>query len=292
MLTETIEKAGVLAEALPWIKKFYGKTIIIKFGGNAMADKKLVESILKDVVLLKFIGMNPVVVHGGGPAINETLSKLGKGTEFKFGNRVTDEDTMEVVEMVLTGKINKELVSLINKHGGKAIGISGKDGNLIEAEKKYLLENNESIDIGMVGKVKKINPRILKVLDEEGYIPVISPVGVDEEGNSYNINADYVAGEIAGAVGADKFILLTNVQGIMKDPEDPSTLFNTLYFNEVNKLINGGSIQGGMLPKVEACINAIKLGVNRAHILDGRVKHALLLEIFTDEGIGTMIEKK
>ena len=292
MLEKTIEKAGVLAEALPWIKKFYGKTIVIKFGGNVMDNKKLVEGILKDVVLLKYIGMNPIVVHGGGPAINETLAKLGKGTEFKYGNRVTDEATMEVVEMVLTGKINKELVTLINKHGGKAIGISGKDGNLIEAEKKYLMENNEQIDIGFVGKVKKINPKILELLDKEEYIPVISPVGVDSEGNTYNINADYVAGEIAGAVNADKFILLTNVQGIMKDPSDSSTLYSTLYFQEVNRLINGGTISGGMLPKVEACMEAIKLGVNRAHILDGRIKHALLLEVFTDEGIGTMIEKK
>lgn len=292
MLEKTIEKAGILAEALPWIKKFYGKTIVIKFGGNAMENKNLVEGILKDVVLLKYIGMNPIVVHGGGPAINETLGKLGKESEFKFGNRVTDKETMEVVEMVLTGKINKELVAIINKHGGKAIGISGKDGNLIEADKKYLVENNDQIDMGFVGKVKKINPNILELLDKEEYIPVISPVGVDGEGNSYNINADYVAGEIAGAINADKFILLTNVQGIMKDPEDSSTLLSILYFNEVNRLINGGTISGGMLPKVEACMEAIKLGVNRAHILDGRIKHALLLEVFTDEGIGTMIEKK
>lgn len=292
MLSETIAKAGILIEALPWMKKFGGKTVVIKFGGNAMEDEKLIEGVLKDIVLMKYIGMNPIIVHGGGPAINETLDKLGIEAEFKMGNRVTDKATMEVVEMVLTGKVNKNLVATINKLGGKAIGLSGKDGGLIEAEKKYIFDKNDRVDIGQVGKVKKINPEIIRTLDKEGYIPVISPVGADAEGETYNINADYVAGELAGAVGADKFILLTNVRGIMENPEDPSSLYSTLYFNEVNKLINGGIVKGGMLPKVEACLQAVKLGVQRAHILDGRIKHALLLEVFTNEGIGTMIEKK
>ncbi len=292
LLKETIEKADVLMEALPWMKKFRGVTVVIKFGGNAMENSKFIEGVIDDIILLKYIGMNPIVVHGGGPAINETLKKLGKEATFIKGNRVTDGETMEVVEMVLTGKVNNELVALINKKGGKAVGISGKDGELIEAEKKYIYDKEEKIDIGLVGKVKKVNPEILKSLDAEGYIPVISPVGADKGGNTYNINADYAAGEIAGAIGADKFILLTNVRGILANPEDPSSLFSTLHYNEVNKLINGGIISGGMLPKVEACLVALEKGVQRSHILDGRIKHALLLEVFTNEGIGTMIEKK
>ncbi len=292
LLKETIEKADVLMEALPWMKKFRGVTVVIKFGGNAMENTKFIEGVIDDIILLKYIGMNPIVVHGGGPAINENLEKLGKEAVFVKGNRVTDAETMEVVEMVLTGKINKELVALINKKGGKAVGISGKDGGLVEAEKKYIYDKEEKIDIGLVGKVKKVNPEILKSLDSEGYIPVISPVGADKEGNTYNINADYVAGEIAGAIGADKFILLTNVRGILTNQDDPSSLLSTLHYNEVNKLINGGIISGGMLPKVEACLVALEKGVQRSHILDGRIKHALLLEVFTNEGIGTMIEKK
>ncbi len=292
LLKETIEKADVLMEALPWMKKFRGVTVVIKFGGNAMENTKFIEGVIDDIILLKYIGMNPIVVHGGGPAINENLEKLGKEAVFVKGNRVTDAETMEVVEMVLTGKINKELVALINKKGGKAVGISGKDGGLVEAEKKYIYDKEEKIDIGLVGKVKKVNPGILKSLDSEGYIPVISPVGADKEGNTYNINADYVAGEIAGAIGADKFILLTNVRGILTNQDDPSSLLSTLHYNEVNKLINGGIISGGMLPKVEACLVALEKGVQRSHILDGRIKHALLLEVFTNEGIGTMIEKK
>lgn len=292
LLKETIEKADVLMEALPWMKKFRGVTVVIKFGGNAMENTKFIEGVIDDIILLKYIGMNPIVVHGGGPAINENLEKLGKEAVFVKGNRVTDAETMEVVEMVLTGKINKELVALINKKGGKAVGISGKDGGLVEAEKKYIYDKEEKIDIGLVGKVKKVNPEILKSLDSEGYIPVISPVGADKEGNTYNINADYVAGEIAGAIGADKFILLTNVRGILTNQDDPSSLLSTLHYNEVNKLINGGIISGGMLPKVEACLVALEKGVQRSHILDGRIRHALLLEVFTNEGIGTMIEKK
>ncbi len=257
-----------------------------------MDDPKMNISILNDILFLKQIGINIVLVHGGGPAINEMLDKLEIKSEFINGNRVTDAKTMEVVEMVLTGKINKELVGNINKLGGKAVGVSGKDGNLIIAEKKYMMVDGEEVDLGLVGKVKKINPEIIDTLDKSGYIPVISPVAVDEDGNAYNINADYAAGEIAGALNADKFILLTNVRGIMRDINDPSSLYSKLYYNEVHKLINGGIIMGGMLPKVEACMVAINAGVSRAHILDGRIKHSLLLEIFTDEGIGTMIVSK
>lgn len=292
MLQETIKKAGVLLEALPYMQKFIGKTVVIKFGGNVMEDPKQNESILNDILFLKQIGINIVLVHGGGPAINETLEKLDIKAEFINGNRVTDSKTMEVVEMVLSGKINKELVGTINRLGGKAVGISGKDAQLIIAEKKHMIIDGVEFDLGRVGKVKKINPEILQTLDKNGYIPVVSPVGADEEGNSYNINADYAAGEIAGALNADKFILLTNVRGVMRDPKDPSTLYSMLYYNEVHKLMNGGIIVGGMLPKVEACMVAINAGVSRAHILDGRIKHSLLLEIFTDEGIGTMIGSK
>lgn len=291
-MLENIKKAGVLLEALPYMQSFIGKTVVIKFGGNVMDDPKMNLSILNDILFLKQIGINIVLVHGGGPAINEMLTKLEIESKFINGNRVTDAKTMEVVEMVLSGKINKELVGNINKLGGKAAGVSGKDGNLILAEKKFMVVDGEEVDLGLVGKVKKINPEIIETLDKAGYIPVISPVAVDEEGNAYNINADYAAGEIAGALNADKFILLTNVKGVMRDVNDPSSLYSKLYYNEVHKLINGGIIVGGMLPKVEACMVAINAGVSRAHILDGRIKHSLLLEIFTDEGIGTMIVSK
>jgi len=292
MLEATIKKAGVLLEALPYMQSFIGKTVVIKFGGNVMDDPKMNISILNDILFLKQIGINIVLVHGGGPAINEMLDKLQIESKFINGNRVTDAKTMEIVEMVLTGKINKELVGNLNKLGGKAVGVSGKDGNLIIAEKKYMMVDGEEVDLGLVGKVKKINPEIIQTLDKAGYIPVISPVAVDEDGNAYNINADYAAGEIAGALNADKFILLTNVRGIMRDINDESSLYSKLYYNEVHKLINGGIIVGGMLPKVEACMVAINAGVSRSHILDGRIQHSLLLEIFTDEGIGTMIVSK
>ncbi len=292
MLDENIKKAEVLLEALPYMQSFIGKTVVIKFGGNVMDDPDMNISILNDILFLKQIGINIVLVHGGGPAITEMLEKLQIKSEFINGNRVTDEKTMEIVEMVLTGKINKELVGSINKLGGRAVGISGKDANLFVAEKKFMIIDGEEIDLGRVGKVKKINTEIIETITKSGYIPVISPVAVDEDGNSYNINADYAAGELAGALNADKFILLTNVKGVMRDLHDDSTLYSKLYYNEVYKLINGGIIVGGMLPKVEACMTAINAGVSRSHILDGRIKHSLLLEIFTDEGIGTMIVSK
>ncbi|MBN1467873.1 MAG: acetylglutamate kinase [Fusobacteriaceae bacterium] len=292
MLDENIKKAEVLLEALPYMQSFIGKTVVIKFGGNVMDDPDMNISILNDILFLKQIGINIVLVHGGGPAITDMLEKLQIKSEFINGNRVTDEKTMEIVEMVLTGKINKELVGSINKLGGRAVGISGKDANLFVAEKKFMIIDGEEIDLGRVGKVKKINTEIIETITKSGYIPVISPVAVDEDGNSYNINADYAAGELAGALNADKFILLTNVKGVMRDLHDDSTLYSKLYYNEVYKLINGGIIVGGMLPKVEACMTAINAGVSRSHILDGRIKHSLLLEIFTDEGIGTMIVSK
>lgn len=292
MLDENIKKAEVLLEALPYMQSFIGKTVVIKFGGNVMDDPQMNISILNDILFLKQIGINIVLVHGGGPAITEMLEKLQIKSEFINGNRVTDEKTMEIVEMVLTGKINKELVGSINKLGGRAVGISGKDANLFVAEKKFMVIDGEEIDLGRVGKVKKINTEIIETITKSGYIPVVSPVAVDEEGNSYNINADYAAGELAGSLNADKFILLTNVKGVMRDLHDDSTLYSKLYYNEVYKLINGGIIVGGMLPKVEACMTAINAGVSRSHILDGRIKHSLLLEIFTDEGIGTMIVSK
>ncbi len=284
-----IEKAEILMEAMPYIKKFSGKTVVIKYGGNAMVNEEMKEQVIKDIVLMKYVGINPVVIHGGGPAINEMLAKIGKQAEFKLGNRVTDSETMEIVEMVLTGKINKEIVSKINKNDGKAVGITGKDANLIVAEKKYLEKDGEKIDIGYVGKVKKINPRMIKILEEQGYIPVISPVGVDEDGNSYNINADYVAGEIAGALNADKFILMTDVPGILRDINDPGSKIKSLKYSQVKDLIEDGTISGGMLPKIDACMTAIDKGAEKVHIIDGRVKHSILLEIFTDEGIGSMI---
>ena len=290
-MNRKIERAEVLIEALPYIKEFYGKTVVIKYGGNAMTDDAIKDSVLEDILLMKYVGMNPVIVHGGGPEINKLLGRVGKTFEFNLGNRVTDSETMEIVEMVLAGKINKDIVTRINKLGGKAVGLSGTDSNLIVAEKKYLEKDGEKIDIGFVGQVKKINPKMIKILENEGFIPVISPIGVDKAGNTYNINADYVAGEIAGALEAHKFLLMTDVAGILKDIKDASSLISEISYKEVQGLIDDGTVSGGMLPKVDACMTAIKAGADRVHIIDGRVKHAILLELFTDSGIGTMIKK-
>lgn len=290
-MEKKIERARILTEAFPYIKEFYGKTIVIKYGGNAMVNEEIKEQVIQDIVLMKYIGINPVIVHGGGPAINEMLKRVGKTSEFKLGNRVTDAETMELVEMVLAGKINKDIVTKINKHGGKAVGITGKDADLIMAEKKYLEVDGEKVDIGFVGKVKKINPEIINLLEEKGFITVISPIGVDEEGNTYNINADYVAGELAGALGADKFMLMTDITGILKDIKDPKSLLTKVSIEGIKKLIKEGVISGGMLPKVSACITALEKGSNKVHMIDGRLPHAILLELFTDDGIGTMIVK-
>ena len=289
-----IGKAEVLMEALPYIRRFYGKTFVIKYGGSAMADEELKASFAQDMVLLKYVGINPVVVHGGGPQINEVLQKMGTPTQFVRGMRVTDQETMDIVEMVLAGKINKEIVSLINRHGGMAVGLSGKDGGLIRARKMSVTvasngEPPEIIDIGLVGEIVGINPMVINTLDENKFIPVIAPVGAGEQGETYNINADLVAGQLAEALGAEKLILLTDVDGV-KDKK--GGLLSTLKINQARKLIQEGVVAEGMIPKVECCIEALKGGVGKTHIIDGRVKHAVLLEIFTKEGVGTEVVRK
>lgn len=294
MVKDAVEKAGILIEALPYIKKFYGKTVVIKYGGHAMINDELKQAVINDVILMKLIGINPVIVHGGGPEITDMLARLQIPSQFVGGSRVTDAATMEIVEMVLVGKINKEIVALINQHGGRAVGLSGKDANLIQAVKKLGKSIDESghevtQDIGFVGDVWKINPEIIQTVISEGYIPVVAPVGVGAEGESYNINADYVAGEVAAALGAAKLILLTDVEGIFADYSNKATLISELKLHQVNDLITRGIISGGMIPKVECCVQAIEAGVATTHILDGRIPHSILLEVFTDKGIGTMV---
>ncbi len=291
-LREPIEKADVLLEFLPYIRRFSHKTIVIKYGGHAMVDEDLKSGFARDVVMMKYVGMNPVIVHGGGPQIGRFLNQLGKDSRFIQGMRVTDEETMNIVEMVLAGKVNKEIVGFINHHGGKAVGLSGKDGNLISAEKYYLSTEREKdtppeiIDIGMVGKVKEINAALIKSLVNDGFIPVIAPTGVGDGGETYNINADVVAGEVAAAMGAEKLILLTDVEGVL---DEESRLVHSVNDEGVSELINRGVIQGGMYPKVKCCIKALRRGVGKAHIIDGRISHSILLEIFTDRGIGTEV---
>jgi acetylglutamate kinase len=284
------EKADILIEALPFIRKYYGKTVVIKYGGSAMADEEIREEFIKDVVLMKYVGINPVIIHGGGPEINCMLKKIGKETEFVEGNRVSDLETVEIAEMVLSAKLNKGIVADINKHGGKAVGLSGKDGNLILARKKYIEKDNQNLDIGFVGEVVRINPEIIKILAEKDYIPVISSIGQDMEGNTYNINADYVAGEIAGVLDAFRLLFLTDVDGILKDYNNKETLIPEISKSEVLKLIKDGIITGGMLPKVNTCLNAVNKGVKNVIILNGKVKHSILLELFTYEGFGTLIK--
>lgn len=289
-----LEKANVLVEALPYIKEFYGKTVVIKYGGHAMSSQELKKAVMQDVTLMKFVGMNPVVVHGGGPEISSMLDRLGISTSFVKGLRVTDAETMKVVEMVLVGKVNKEIVSLINSCGGSALGLSGKDGNLINAVPKTVAEADENgrerkVDLGFVGDVESINPGIIHSVIEQGYIPVVAPIGADEKGDSYNINADYVASELAVALKADKFVLLTDVEGVYADPDKKSGIISSLKLSEIQDLIDRGIIDGGMLPKIECCSRALRGGVERAHIIDGRLAHSILLEIFTRKGIGTMV---
>jgi acetylglutamate kinase len=285
------ERAQVLTEALPYIREFYGKRLVVKYGGHAMVKEDLKRSFAMDVVLMKYIGVNPVIVHGGGPQIGELMEKLGKVPQFVQGMRVTDAETMDIVEMVLGGKINKEIVGLISQHGGRAIGLSGKDGGLIRASRLRMRQPGSSedsplIDIGMVGKVEDINPHLIQVLDNSGYIPIIAPIGVGDAGESYNINADLVAGEVAAALKAEKLVVLTDVEGIL---DEQKTLISSLKRSEIAKLIEQGVISEGMLPKVEACLTALDGGVRKAHIIDGRQDHALLLEVFTNRGIGTEI---
>ncbi len=280
-----MSRADVLLEALPYIRQFSGKTIVIKYGGAAMEQTALKEPFALDVILLRLVGINPVIVHGGGPQIGALMRRLGKEPEFVGGMRVTDAETVEIVEMVLVGKINKEIVGLINHHGGKAVGLSGKDAVLIRAVKRlHRLPSGEEIDIGLVGEVETVNPEPIRLLEANGMIPVIAPVGVGRDGETYNINADLVAGEIAAALAAEKLIHLTDVQGIVgKDKK----LISTLSRAEAERLIAAGVIDGGMLPKVESSLRALKGGTSKAHIVDGRVPHAILLELFTREGVGT-----
>jgi len=285
------ELAQVLMEALPYIREFYGKRLVVKYGGHAMVKEDLKRSFAMDVVLMKYIGMNPVIVHGGGPQIGELMEKLGKVPQFVQGMRVTDAETMDIVEMVLGGKINKEIVGLINQHGGRAIGLSGKDGGLIRASRLRMRlpgssEDSPLIDIGMVGKVEDINPHLIQVLDSSGYIPIIAPIGIGDAVEPFNINADLVAGEVAAALKAEKLIVLTDVEGIL---DEQKTLISSLKRADIAKLIEQGVISEGMLPKVQACLTALDAGVRKAHIIDGRQDHALLLEVFTNRGIGTEI---
>jgi acetylglutamate kinase len=291
-IQSSMERADILLEALPYIRRFYNKTIVIKYGGHAMIDEDLKDKFARDVVMMKYIGMHPVVVHGGGPQIGSLLKKLGKESRFVQGMRVTDEETMNIVEMVLVGMVNKEIVGLINRHGGKAVGLSGKDGNLIEAEKYYLNDEkakntpSEIIDIGLVGKVKTVNTELIVSLVQNNFIPVIAPTGMGDQGETYNINADIVAGEVAAALKAEKLLLLTDVAGVL---DDGKNLINTMTKQDAQNLIDNGTVEGGMFPKVKCCLKALRGGVKKAHIVDGRLKHAILLEVFTDKGIGTEI---
>lgn len=306
-MRELIEKAGILVEALPYIRNFYGKTFVIKYGGAAQIENELKNSFARDIVLLNFIGINPVIVHGGGPKINEIIKKMGKEPSFIQGQRVTDKETMDIVEMVLSGLINKEIVALINNHGGKAVGLSGKDGSLIKAKKAIVSDqmivsdqevikrsavtenqkkDEEVMDIGLVGEVESIDPEILNSLQKDGFIPVVSPIGTGSKGEAFNINADHASSAIAIALSAEKLILLTDVLGV-KDKD--SNIISTVRKKDIKTLIRNGIISGGMIPKVQACVNSLNGGVKKTHIVDGRIPHCLLLEIFTRGGVGTEV---
>ncbi|BBB91416.1 MAG TPA: acetylglutamate kinase [Methylomusa anaerophila] len=294
-MIKSVEKAAVLIEALPYLQKFAGSTVVIKYGGNAMLNDELKKNVIQDIIFLKYVGIRPVVVHGGGPEITAMLEKLGKKSEFVRGLRVSDAETVEIAEMVLVGKINSEIVKLLNFYGAKAVGISGKDADFILAV-KHLAKVQEDgvtkeVDIGFVGDILRLNTALVENLLDKGYIPVIAPIGVGKDGATYNINADYVAGEIAAALGAEKLALLTDVEGIYRDYQDKSTFISTLSLAEAQVMIKDGSIEGGMIPKVEACIKALAGGVAKTHIIDGRQPHSLLLEVFTSEGIGTEVVK-
>lgn len=285
------KKAKTISEALPYIKRFFDKTIVIKYGGNAMTDESLKASFASDVVLLKLVGMNPVIVHGGGPQINQMLDRVGKKGEFIQGMRVTDDETMDIVEMVL-GHVNKEIVHLINQHGGKAVGLTGQDGNFIRANKLMMEDINDKmkmIDVGQVGKISTIDPSIINFLDSGDFIPVVAPIGVGEDGNTYNINADVVAGKLAEVLNAEKLVLLTNTPGVL---DKDGTLLTGLTPKQIDDMVADGTLSGGMLPKIGSALEAARSGVKAVHIIDGRVEHALLLEVLTDEGVGTLIKAK
>lgn len=290
------KKVGTLIEALPYIQEFYGKTIVIKYGGNAMINEELKQKVMEDVSLLKYVGMRPVIVHGGGPDITQFLKKVGKQSAFVSGLRVTDEETVEIAEMVLDGKVNSDIVNMLNCRGVKAVGLSGKDAGLIKASKKLATVYDEAgkqanVDIGYVGQVAAIDTSILDTLLDNGYIPVIAPIGVGDDGESYNINADYVAAEIAGALKAEKLLLLTDTEGVYKDFEDKDTFISTLTVAEAKDYIKTGIISGGMIPKIEACLKSIESGTNKVHIIDGRQPHSIILELLTSSGIGTQVIK-
>jgi acetylglutamate kinase len=285
-------KAEILAEALPYIRAYHGKTIVIKYGGNAMVEERLKESFARDVILLKLVGMNPVVVHGGGPQIDEALKKIGKTGTFIQGMRVTDEETMEVVEWVLGGEVQQDIVMLINHFGGQAVGLTGKDGGLIRAKKMFVADEKNAgrtIDLGFVGEIEAINPAVVKALQDDAFIPVISPIGFSEEGQAYNINADLVAGKMAEILHAEKLVMMTNIPGVM---DKKGTLLTDLTAREIDGLFADGTISGGMLPKISSALDAAKSGVNSVHIIDGRIEHSLLLEILTEQAFGTMIRSR
>ncbi len=282
-----LQRAEILMEALPYIQEFHGKTVVIKYGGAAMEQADLKDPFARDIVLLECVGIKPVIVHGGGPQIGALMKRLGKEPRFVGGMRVTDEETVEIVEMVLVGKINKEIVALINLRGGRAVGLSGKDGDLIRARRRlHRLPSGETVDLGLVGEVESINPCAIRLLEEHGFVPVIAPVGVGASGETYNINADLVAGAVAAALGAEKLIHLTDVQGIL---HQDGRLISTLTRKDAERLMDGGVIDGGMMPKVESALHALEGGAAKAHIIDGRIPHAILLELFTKEGVGTEI---
>lgn len=285
-------KAEILAEALPYIRAYHSKTIVIKYGGNAMVEERLKESFARDVILLKLVGMNPVVVHGGGPQIDEALKKIGKTGTFIQGMRVTDEETMEVVEWVLGGEVQQDIVMLINHFGGQAVGLTGKDGGLIHAKKMMIPSDTEpgkKVDIGFVGEIEAINPAVVKALQDDAFIPVISPIGFSVEGQAYNINADLVAGKVAETLHAEKFVMMTNIPGVM---DKDGKLLTDLTAREIDALFADGTISGGMLPKISSALDAAKSGVNSVHIIDGRIEHSLLLEILTEQAFGTMIRSR
>jgi acetylglutamate kinase len=286
---EAHKKAQILAEALPYIKRFHGKTIVIKYGGNAMIDEALKQSFARDVVLLKLVGMHPVIVHGGGPQINDMLSRLGKDGTFVQGMRVTDKDTMDVVEMVLGAHVNKDIVSLINKAGGSAVGLTGRDGGLLRAKKLHMESDGEQFDLGQVGEVESVDPGVISTLEMQGFVPVVAPIGYGEDGQAYNINADLVAGKLATVLNAEKLILMTNTAGILDKNEQ---LLTGVTPGDIDSLIEDGTVFGGMLPKITSALDAARSGVNSVHIIDGRVENAVLLEVLTDQGVGTLIRSR
>ena len=285
-MKDLYEKASILMEALPYIQRLWGKHVVIKYGGNAMKDENIIHTIMQDVTLLKYVGVNPIVIHGGGPDITNMLEKLNIKSEFHNGIRVTSKETIEIVEMVLAGKVNKNVVSMINSMGAKAIGLCGKDANLLKTKKKI---SPDGVDLGFVGDIINVNTQLLLELTSSGYIPVIAPIGVGEDGNTYNINADIVAGEVAAAVQAEKLMFLTDVDGVRMDPQDEESLISIIEVDHIYRLIEQKIIKGGMIPKVMGCVKGIEQGVSKTHIVNGTLPHSIILEIFTDKGIGTMV---